>query len=89
MPTILYDDKLKMRLKRVEGQIRGVLRMMEEEATCKEVVTQLTAARTAIDKAIAYLVATNMEQCILEELSKGGDSRKVVQEAIELLIKSR
>jgi Uncharacterized protein conserved in bacteria len=89
VPTILYDDKLKMRLKRVEGQIRGVLRMMEEEATCKDVVTQLTAARTALDKAIAYLVATNMERCILEELSRGGDSRKVVEEAIELLIKSR
>jgi len=80
---------LKMRLKRAEGQIRGVLRMMEEEASCKEVVTQLSAARTAIDKAIAYLVATNMEKCILEEIARGGDSRPLVQEAIELLVKSR
>lgn len=84
-----YDDDVKKRLKRVEGQIRGVLRMMEEGQDCKDVVSQLSAVRSAADKAIAYIVAVNLEHCILEEKEAGRDTSKMVQEAIDLLVKSR
>ncbi len=84
-----YDDGVKRRLRRVEGQVRGVLKMMEEEKNCKDVVSQLSAVRSAVDKAIAYVVAVNLEKCILEEKELGNDTGKVVQEAVELLIKSR
>lgn len=84
-----YDDDVKKRLKRVEGQIRGVLKMMEEEQDCKDVVSQISAVRSAADKAIAYIVAVNLEKCILEEKEAGRDSRKMVQQAFELLVKSR
>lgn len=87
--TMKYDEDVKLRLRRVEGQVRGVLRMMEEEKSCKEVVSQLSAVRSAVDKAIAYIVAVNLEQCILEERNSGRDTGKLVQEAVELLIKSR
>ncbi|MED0680871.1 metal-sensitive transcriptional regulator [Aneurinibacillus thermoaerophilus] len=84
-----YDEDVKRRLRRVEGQVRGVLKMMEEEKNCKDVVSQLSAVRNAVDKAIAYIVAVNLEQCILEEKEAGKDTGKLVQEAVELLIKSR
>ena len=84
-----YSNELKARLKRIEGQVRGVLRLMEEEKSCKDVVSQLSAVRNASDKAIAQIVAENLQQCILEEQSAGGDTNKVVQEAIQLLVKSR
>lgn len=84
-----YDDDVKRRLKRIEGQVRGVLNMMEEDKHCKDVVAQLSAVRSAADKAIAYIVATNLEQCILEQKEAGEDTGKVVKEAVELLIKSR
>ena len=84
-----YDDDVKRRLRRVEGQVRGVLKMMEEKKNCKDVVSQLSAVRSAVDKAIAYIVAVNLEQCILEEKEAGKDTGKLVQEAVELLIKSR
>ncbi|MBN2982277.1 metal-sensitive transcriptional regulator [Cohnella algarum] len=84
-----YDDDVKRRLRRVEGQVRGVLKMMEEKKNCKDVVSQLSAVRSAVDKAIAYIVAVNLEQCILEEKESGKDTSKLVQEAVELLIKSR
>ncbi|NEW08154.1 metal-sensitive transcriptional regulator [Paenibacillus sp. SYP-B3998] len=84
-----YDDDLKKRLKRMEGQIRGVLKMMEEEQDCKDVVSQISVVRSAADKAIAYIVAVNLEQCILEEKEAGRDSSKMVQQAVELLVKSR
>lgn len=84
-----YDNDVKRRLRRVEGQVRGVLKMMEEKKNCKDVVSQLSAVRSAVDKAIAYIVAVNLEQCILEEKEAGKDTSKHVQEAVELLIKSR
>ncbi|GIP37794.1 hypothetical protein J31TS4_10740 [Paenibacillus sp. J31TS4] len=84
-----YDDNTKKRLRRLEGQVRGVLKMMEEEKDCKEVVSQLSAVRSAADKAIAYIVAVNLEQCILDEKEAGRDTSKLVQQAFELLVKSR
>lgn len=84
-----YADDLKNRLKRVEGQVRGVLRMMEEGKHCKDVVSQLSAVRNAVDKAIAHIVAVNLEKCVLEKQEAGMDSQKAVEEAISLLIKSR
>lgn len=44
-----YNQDMKNRLKRIEGQVRGVLRMMEEGKDCREVITQLTASRAALD----------------------------------------
>ncbi|WP_029193954.1 metal-sensitive transcriptional regulator [Paenibacillus alginolyticus] len=84
-----YDDNTVRRLKRMEGQVRGILKMMEEGKNCKDVVAQLSAVRSAADKAMAYIVAVNLEQCILEEKEKGNDTGKLVQEAVELLVKSR
>ncbi len=84
-----YDDDIKRRLRRVEGQIRGILKMMEEEKNCKDVVNQLSAVRSAVDKAMAYVVATNLEQCIIDKKALGEDTKEMVQEAVELLIKSR
>ncbi|MFB9278077.1 metal-sensitive transcriptional regulator [Cohnella cellulosilytica] len=84
-----YTEELKVRLRRIEGQVRGVLRLMEEGKPCKEVVAQLSAVRNASDKAIAQIVAENLQQCILAELEAGQDTGAIVKEAIELLVKSR
>jgi len=78
------------RLKRAEGQIKGIMRMMEEGKDCKEVITQLSAARSAIDRTIAVIVSSNLEHCIRESIEGGkGDSSKLVEEAVNLLVKSR
>jgi len=84
-----YGDDIKKRLRRIEGQIRGVLRMMDEQKNCKEVVAQLSAVRNASDKAIAQIVAENLQRCLLEEQAAGRDTGKMVKEAVELLVKSR
>ncbi|MFD2707241.1 metal-sensitive transcriptional regulator [Salibacterium lacus] len=84
-----YTAEMKNRLKRVEGQVRGVQKMMDESKDCKEVVYQMSAARTALDRAMAQIVAENLEECIREQMKEGGDTSQYVQEAIELLGKSR
>ncbi|MGN7471387.1 metal-sensitive transcriptional regulator [Brevibacillus sp. SAFN-007a] len=84
-----YGNDIKRRLRKIEGQIRGVLKMMDEQKSCKEVVAQLSAVRNASDKAIAQIVAENLQHCLLEEQANGGDTSKMVKEAVELLVKSR
>ncbi|MNE56537.1 Copper-sensing transcriptional repressor CsoR [compost metagenome] len=84
-----YNDELKTRLRRIEGQVRGVLRLMDEGKSCKEVVSQLSAVRNASDKAIAQIVAENLQQCLLAEQEAGKDTDKLVKEAVKLLVKSR
>ncbi|MDR7074698.1 MULTISPECIES: metal-sensitive transcriptional regulator [Bacillales] len=85
-----YTQEMKNRLKRIEGQIRGVLRMLEEEKDCKDVITQLSASRTAIDRTIGLIVGTNLEQCLRDQMEKGDNlNSDLVKEAVQLLVKSR
>ncbi|EGQ26376.1 metal-sensitive transcriptional regulator [Mammaliicoccus sciuri] len=85
-----YDDKVKNRLKRIEGQIKGVLRMMEEGKDCKEVITQLSASRSAIDRTIGVIVSSNLITCMqnLEEMDDRSHE-SIINEAVDLLVKSR
>lgn len=83
-----YDTKIKNRIKRIEGQLRGILNMMDEGKDCKAVVTQLTAVRSGVDHTIAVIVSQNLKDCLLDSKSND-DSNDSVQEAIDLLVKSR
>ena len=83
-----YDKKLKNRVKRVEGQLRGVLKMMEENKECRDVVTQMSAARNALDRTLALIVSQNVEECIRNEKLDDESSGQLIEEAVSLLIKS-
>lgn len=54
------------RLRRAEGQIAGVIRMIEAGRECKDIVTQLAAVSRALDKAGFAIIATGLRQCMLE-----------------------
>lgn len=84
-----YDKSVINRLKRIEGQIKGVLGMMEQGKDCREIVTQLSAARNAIDRTMGVIVSANLEQCVRENVVKGEGTDHLVKEAVNLLIKSR
>jgi DNA-binding FrmR family transcriptional regulator len=66
----LEDDAVKTavnRLRRAEGQIAGVIRMLESGRDCEEVVTQLAAVSRALDKAGFSIVASGLRQCLAPE----------------------
>ncbi|MBC1521446.1 metal-sensitive transcriptional regulator [Listeria aquatica] len=87
---LVYDAKMKNRLKRSEGQIRGILKMMEEKKDCREIVTQLTAVRTSIDRVIGLVVAQNLAACVEKaQQDRTEDTESYIEEAIQLLMKSR
>ncbi len=60
------------RIKRAQGQLAGVLRMMEEGQDCEDVVTQLAAVSRALDRAGFAVVATGLQQCLAN--GEGTDS---------------
>src|SRR6266536_805598 len=55
------------RLRRAEGQIRGVIAMLEDGRDCADVVTQLAAVSRALDKAGFKIIATGLQQCVTAE----------------------
>lgn len=63
------------RLRRVEGQARGVQRMLEEGRDCGDVVQQITAMRAALGKVAAAIVAENLEKCLRGDPAEDGAER--------------
>ena len=56
------------RLKRSEGQLRGIQKMMEEERDCIDIITQLTAVRSSVDRIIELMITENLTTCINDPL---------------------
>jgi len=60
------------RLRRAQGQVGGVIKMIEEGRDCADVVTQLAAASRALDRAGFKIIATGLQQCAAEEKDGAG-----------------
>lgn len=84
-----YDKKIVNRLNRSDGQLHGVLNMMEEGKDCVDIVTQLSAVRSSIDRTISLIVAENLVECVQENIKDGNTGEERIQQAIQLLMKSR
>ncbi len=67
-------DQIRNRLRRVEGQIRGIERMLEEGRECRDIVTQLSAATRALEQAGFRLISAGLTWCIEhpDEAEDGG-----------------
>ena len=72
------------RLRRAQGQIGGILRMIEEGRECQDVVTQHAAVNHALDRAGFAIIATGLKQC----LSESGDQESVDVKTLEKLFLS-
>src|SRR5659263_272576 len=62
--------KVVNRLKRAQGQLAGVVRMLEEGRGCEDIVTQLSAVGSALDRAGFAIVASGLRQCLIESDGK-------------------
>src|SRR5215210_3156905 len=65
-------EKLQNRLKRIEGQVRGIQRMVEEEAYCVDILTQIGSIVSASEKVATILLKDHVEHCVRESIEKGG-----------------
>ncbi|MBI5831369.1 MAG: metal-sensitive transcriptional regulator [Armatimonadetes bacterium] len=79
------DDSLLRRLRRIEGQIRGLQRMIETGRECDAVLTQFSAVNAALKQTAALMVSAHLVQCIRAELDSGGDGTAVNQRLLNIL----
>ena len=79
------------RLRRIEGQIQGIQRMIEERRYCIDVLTQLTAVVGAIMKVEENILTRHLESCVNQSFSKGNrsDRAEKITEIVSLLKKFR
>jgi len=77
-------DKLMNRLNRIEGQVRGVARMVEEDRYCIDVLTQLQAVRAALARVETEMLKDHLGHCI-EGAIVAGDKNEQRQKAAELI----
>ena len=77
--------KLKNRLKRIEGQISGLSRMLEDNRYCGDILIQVAAVESALQSFGYLILQDHLETCVVEEIQKG--NAKVVDEALELIKK--
>lgn len=61
------------RLKRIEGQVRGLHRMVDEDAYCIDVITQISAVQSALKGVALALLDDHMQHCVLNAAQEGGD----------------
>lgn len=80
-------EQLLGRLRRIEGQVRGIARMVEQDAYCVDIVTQIQAAVSALEKVGLHLLAEHIRGCVRDALVGGdaGESEEKITELIAVL----
>ena len=85
-------DELGKRLRRVEGQVRGIQRMVDEDTYCIDVLTQISAATKALEAVALELLEQHLHHCVAEAIASGGpNSEAKITEAaaaVRRLVKS-
>jgi DNA-binding FrmR family transcriptional regulator len=81
-----------MRLRRVEGQVRGLQRMIEEDKYCIDILTQVSAATKALQSVALGLLEQHLSHCVTEAVAEGGDTAaakvREASDAIARLVRS-
>jgi CsoR family transcriptional regulator, copper-sensing transcriptional repressor len=86
-----HDPNLVSRLNRIEGQVRGITRMVNEGRYCIDILTQIQAVRAALAKVESAMLQDHLGKCIEGAITSGDavDQRAKVNELIQLLERSR
>lgn len=81
---------IQSRLRRIEGQVRGIEKMVDEDRYCIDVLTQVNAVRAALESVALQLLADHTEHCVIEAVRTGGGAAKVreLNEAVQRLVRA-
>lgn len=79
-----YKDLIN-RLNRVEGQIRGIKRMVDEDCYCTDIIRQVAAASAALNSFNKVLLANHIRSCVAEDIREGKD--ETIDELVEMVQK--
>ena len=84
MATDNESDDLIVRLRRIEGQIKGIQKMMEERRPCREVLTQIMAARSSLDQVGVQVFQREVADCLKSDTPEGNEQIHQLQDTIKL-----
>lgn len=80
------------RLKRIEGQARGISRMIDEDVYCIDILTQISALDSALENVALGLLGDHLHHCVLDAAREGGDEAEIklseASDAVRRLVKS-
>jgi len=93
MPGYSQDkDAVRKRLRRIEGQVRGLQRMVDEDSYCIDVLTQISAVTKALQAVALELLDEHLSHCVADAVAAGGDDADAklteASEAIARLVRS-
>jgi DNA-binding FrmR family transcriptional regulator len=78
------SDDLILRLRRIEGQIKGIQKMMEGRRPCREVLTQIMAARSSLDQVGVQVFQREVADCLKSDTAEGSEQIRQLQDTIKL-----
>jgi len=84
--AVAQRDALAKRLNRIEGQVRGIGRMLSEERYCVDILTQVSAVRSALDALALELLEHHLHGCV-QQAVKSGKGEPAIDEAMSVIRK--
>jgi DNA-binding FrmR family transcriptional regulator len=85
-------DALQKRLRRIEGQVRGLQRMVDQDTYCIDILTQISAATKALEAVALNLLEDHLRHCVHDAIAEGGSEADVkiteAAEAVRRLVRS-
>ena len=86
--SIEFKKEIKSRLNRIEGQIRGIGKMVEEDVYCDDILNQITSVRSALSGVSKKLLSQHIKSCISDRIKAGDeDSLDELLETVKKMIK--
>lgn len=86
-----YADELKedliKRLRKIEGQTRGLQRMIEEGRSCQDVIMQLAAVKSAVVQVAMTILSNQLASCLAQEVERGGDPELAMSRFMDIFKK--
>ncbi len=79
------DSDISNRLRRIEGQVRGIIRMLDEQRNCEDVITQVLAVRSAMDKVAAEILKHHVDDCLSQ--MPPAEAKSAISRAVQLINK--
>jgi CsoR family transcriptional regulator, copper-sensing transcriptional repressor len=82
-------QRIEARLSRIEGQVRGLRKMVDEDRYCIDVLTQVSAVQSALERVALLLLRDHTEHCVAEAIrsGEGGEKVRELSEAVERLVR--
>jgi CsoR family transcriptional regulator, copper-sensing transcriptional repressor len=82
-------QQIEARLRRIEGQVRGLRKMVDEDRYCIDVLTQVSAVQSALESVALLLLRDHTEHCMAEAIrsGEGGEKVRELSEAVERLVR--